>query len=491
LEKGYYLSFTSGKKKGLHIPLKGESRLVFGRDAGCDIVLDEVDISSRHMLLETSGDLVRVIDLDSRNGVFVNNIRVKSTALSPGDTIRLGASVTMQLMLEGITASVFARQEPLSTRILHSSVVEPKTAVMTPLSTDAASRLRSIVDVIDLIHQELDTNRILGRIVDVVDSVFNPDRTFVILKDKEGNPIPSVFKYKEGAGNAQISYTIVRKAIEERTALVTRDAGMDERFKRGMSIVIGGIRSAMCVPIAAGEKVLGAIYIDTVGRAQEFNSVDLELLGAVAKQAALALHRAQLMKSVERAYYSTVRVMVAAVEAKDEYTKGHSERVTTYSLRLADHVGLTGKRLDILRLAALLHDIGKIGVPEHILNKSGKLSDEEFETIKKHPEVGYRIIKNIDSEDASEVAKIVRYHHERYDGKGYPDGVAGKDIHVFARLIAVCDTYDAMTSHRPYRAPMPKEKVLEELERGAGNQWDPTITALMVKLIKENEIVPL
>ncbi|MCX7702635.1 MAG: HD domain-containing protein [Planctomycetota bacterium] len=490
VEKGFYLQFTSGKKKGLHIPLLDESRLVFGRDATCDVVLDEVDISARHMLLEKSGGSVRVIDLDSRNGVFVNDVRVRSSLLSPGDVVRLGASVVMNLVAEGVTASVFARQEPMTTRILHASAVEPKTAAITPLSTTDV-RLRSIVDVIDLIHQEWDTHRILGRIVDVVDSVFAPDRSFVILKDKQGNLMPAVFKQKDGTTGGQISYTIVRKVVEERTALVTQDAGVDERFKAGMSIVIGGIRSAMCAPIAMGNNVLGALYIDTVGRQQAFSSIDLELLSVIAKQAALALHRAQLMKSVEKAYYSTVRVMVAAVEAKDEYTKGHSERVTTYSLRLADHVGLTGKRLDILRLAALLHDIGKIGVPEHILNKADKLSYEEFGVIRRHPDVGYKIIKNIDSDDAAEVARIVRYHHERYDGKGYPDGISGKEIPIFARLIAVCDTYDAMTSHRPYRPPMPKEKVIEELERGSGVQWDSAITTLMLKLVKEGEIVPI
>jgi len=147
--------------------------------------------------------------------------------------------------------------------------------------------------------------------------------------------------------------------------------------------------------------------------------------------------------------------------------------------------------LDILRLSALLHDIGKIGVPEHILNKPGRLSEEEFRVIRRHPEVSYKIISSIESKDAAEIARIARYHHERFDGKGYPDGVKGKQIPVFARLIAICDTYDAMTSHRPYRPPLPKERVIEEFQRGAGSQFDPAIVALMVRLIKEGEIVPI
>jgi len=482
----------SGKKKGLHLPLEGGTRLVFGRDKGCDIVLEGSDISSRHMLLEAEGNRVRIVDLESRNGVFVNEKRVKSAVVSPNDTIRLGASVSLQLQGGNIGTTVFIPgAQPTTTRILHQSPVEPQTTLTMSLSADATTRLRSIVDVIDLIHQEIDTQKILSRIVEVVDSLFAPDRTFVILLDKNKELTPAVFKSRERGRGGRISYTIVRKVVDERTALLTQDAISDERFKAGRSIVIGGIRAAMCAPIATGEKVLGAIYADTVDRMHLFNNVDLELLSAVAKQAALALHRAQLMESVERAYHSTVRVMVAAVEAKDEYTKGHSERVTTYTLRLADRVGLTGKRLDILRLSALLHDIGKIGVPEHILNKPGRLSEEEFRVIRRHPEVSYRIINSIDSKDASEIARIARYHHERFDGKGYPDGVKGKQIPVFARLIAICDTYDAMTSHRPYRPPLPKERVIEEFQRGAGSQFDPAITTLMVRLLKEGEIVPI
>lgn len=444
------------------------------------------------MLLEMDGNRVRIVDLESKNGVFVNDERVKSAVVSPSDTIRLGASVSLQLQSGSVERTVFAAEaQPTTTRILHQSPVKSQPSITMSLSADATARLRSIVDVIDLIHQEMDTQRVLARIVDVVDSLFAPDRTFVILLDKKGELTPAVFKSRERGRGGRISYTIVRKVVDERTALLTQDAISDERFKAGRSIIIGGIRAAMCAPIATGERVLGAIYADTVDRMRLFNKVDMELLGAVAKQAALALHRAQLMESVERAYHSTVRVMVAAVEAKDEYTKGHSERVTTYTLRLADRVGLTGRRLDILRLSALLHDIGKIGVPEHILNKPGRLSDEEFEVIRRHPEVSYRIIKSIESDDANEIARIARYHHERFDGKGYPDGVKGKQIPVFARLIAICDTYDAMTSHRPYRPPLPKERVLQEFERGAGTQFDPAITALMIRLLKEGEIVPI
>lgn len=443
-------------------------------------------------MLEMEAGRVRIVDLDSKNGVFVNGKRLGTAIVSPGDKIRLGASAVLQLLSGGVGKTVFVEGAPSpTTRILHQSVVEAQTTAMIPLSADASTRFRSIVDVIDLIHQEMDTQKVLSRIVDVVDSVFAPDRTFVILLDKRGELIPAVYKQREGSKGGRISHTIVRRVVEERAALVTQDAITDERFKAGRSIVIGGIRAAMCVPIATGESVLGAIYIDTVERMRRFDSVDLELLSAVSKQAALALHRAQLMESVERAYHSTVRVMVAAVEAKDEYTKGHSERVTTYSLRLANRVGLTGRRRDILRLSALLHDIGKIGVPEHILNKPGKLSDEEFRVIRRHPEVSYKIIKSIESDNAAEIAKIARYHHERFDGKGYPDGVRGKQIPVFARLIAVCDTYDAMTSHRPYRPPLPKERVLAEFHRGAGSQFDPAMVALMIRLIKEGEIVPI
>ena len=174
--------------------------------------------------------------------------------------------------------------------------------------------------------------------------------------------------------------------------------------------------------------------------------------------------------------------LAAALDARDTYTAGHSERVAAYSVRIGTAAGLTIAQLDLLRKSALLHDIGKIGVRDAVLLKEGRLTEEEFEQIKRHPALGENILKQIEPEDAvGELLPGVRSHHERYDGKGYPDGLAGNDIPLLGRVIAIADAYDAMTSDRPYRRGMDREKALAILEEGKGTQWDPALTELFIR----------
>lgn len=168
-----------------------------------------------------------------------------------------------------------------------------------------------------------------------------------------------------------------------------------------------------------------------------------------------------------------VQTLAEAIDAKDTYTNGHSSRVAAYSIQIAKRAGYSEKDQTDIYMMGLLHDVGKIGVPDAVINKPGKLTDEEFAQIKNHPVMGARILKTI-----KEMPKLVtgaRWHHERYNGKGYPDGLAGEDIPEEARLIAVADAYDAMTSNRSYRRGMTQEKVREQIETGKGTQFDPGI----------------
>ncbi|MFC4971580.1 HD-GYP domain-containing protein [Paenibacillus sp. GCM10023248] len=175
----------------------------------------------------------------------------------------------------------------------------------------------------------------------------------------------------------------------------------------------------------------------------------------------------QLLQS----YYAT---LAAALDARDAYTAGHSTRVAQYSLMIGRAEGLSERQLDLPNKTALLHDIGKIGVRDDVLLKEGRLTDEQFEIIKLHPVLGESILKQIEPAEAmAPLLPGVRSHHERYDGKGYPDGLQGQDIPEFGRIIAVADAFDAMTSDRPYRKGMPAEKALAILQEGKGTQWDP------------------
>ena len=186
----------------------------------------------------------------------------------------------------------------------------------------------------------------------------------------------------------------------------------------------------------------------------------------------------------ENLFLHVVECLADAIDAKDNYTKGHSGRVAQYSKEIAERFGYDEKQQEKIFMMGLLHDVGKIGVPDEVINKPGRLSEEEFAKIQKHPAIGGRILGNI--KEMPELAAGAKWHHERYDGTGYPEGLAGEDIPEAARIIAVADAYDAMTSNRSYRGVLPQEKVRQEIERGKGSQFDPKFADIMLQMIDDD-----
>jgi len=190
-------------------------------------------------------------------------------------------------------------------------------------------------------------------------------------------------------------------------------------------------------------------------------------------------------KKKEQMFLQTVTALSEAVDAKDRYTSGHSKRVAEYAKMIAKRLGKNLEEQDEIYRAGLLHDVGKIRIPEEIINKPGKLTDEEFNTIKIHPITGYNILRGISEENS--IATAAKHHHERYDGKGYPNGLKGEEIPETARILGVADSYDAMASNRSYRKALPQEVVREEIEKGKGTQFDPKIADIMLKLMDEDK----
>jgi putative nucleotidyltransferase with HDIG domain len=202
---------------------------------------------------------------------------------------------------------------------------------------------------------------------------------------------------------------------------------------------------------------------------------------ALYEKAALAMEQAS---QVRQAALDSVRALVQAVEAKDPYTRRHSEHVAHYALNLAEAAGLPPQAVESARLAALLHDIGKIGVPDHILTKPGPLTDDEFQYIRRHPRLGADILANITM--FRRESELVRHHHESWDGRGYPDGLRGEESPLASRIIMAADSIDAMLMARTYKKAYPVEKMLDELARGAGTQFDPAIAAIALAWCRSN-----
>ncbi len=219
-----------------------------------------------------------------------------------------------------------------------------------------------------------------------------------------------------------------------------------------------------------------------------FNEGDLKLLSIMANQAASAIDNVRLIQEIEQAHISSLESMARLLEAKDAYTHGHSERVRDYCVMAAHLLGFSRQDIDALRLGAMLHDIGKVGVRDDVLNKIDPLTNDEWEMIKSHPVIGYEILKNVPSLPAN-VLSLVRSHHERLDGSGYPDGIGGNDLTSILRVICVADSYDAMATSRAYRTGLPMEAILDQLRRGAREgKLDQDVCGLFVDLASKGEL---
>ena len=240
-------------------------------------------------------------------------------------------------------------------------------------------------------------------------------------------------------------------------------------------------RTVIAHPIASDGEVIGLLIAgEKQGEDTAASSVDSKLIGATASHMAIFLENAALYDDLNTMFLGTLEALTASIDAKDRYTCGHSRRVARLTQQLAEQIGLDEHTVSRCHIAGLVHDVGKIGVPEAVLLKPGRLTAEEFAWIRRHPEMGYRILKDIPQ--LADILPGVLYHHERWDGRGYPEGLKGEQIPLVARLIGLADAFDAMSSTRTYRAAMSRPQVLKEITRCSGQQFDPDLAAAFVRM---------
>lgn len=240
-------------------------------------------------------------------------------------------------------------------------------------------------------------------------------------------------------------------------------------------------RQKIGVPLKMKGRIIGAMVLENNSSQTTFFEEELEFLTTLSNQATVAIENAWLYESVKTNYFATIQSLVNALEANDRFTKGHSERVKLLSVELGKYIGLDFKEIELLEHAAILHDIGKIGIDNFILQKQGKLTAKEYSLIKTHPLIGDDILGPIDTLEG--VRKTIIQHHERYDGNGYPYGLRGDEISLKARILSVVDTFDAMMTDRPYRKALSFKAIKNELKSNAGTQFDPYVVGAFVDML--------
>ena len=454
----------------------GQSKTV-GRGRDADVMVDDPSLSRLHgrIAVDQDGQL-SVDDLGSTNGTFVNGAEQLSAYLMLGDTVRFGR---VEYLVSGDDEPLPAEEVPVASQTVLRRVAMSETPKVDRLVLEALlATSREMMAFEDL-------PVLLERVLDRLSSIVKSDRAAILLVDADtGAMIPRAVR-PSGAYSFVSEFassTVVRQALETRDAFIVHDVRMDPRLQQAASVLLAGVRSVICVPLLGRSGPIGALYADKLGL-EQFNPDLAEYAVAFAGHAAAALETAQLYDDRERHFRATLEAFAKAIDARDPYTAGHSQRVTAYSLVLARQSGKHAGEFETIRRGGLLHDIGKVGVPDYVLLKPSSLDPGERALIEAHPVIGYEMLEALPFLNASLPA--VRGHHERWDGKGYPDRLGGTDIHPHARIMAVADSYDAMTSARPYRAALSVEEAARRLRADSGAQFDPTAIELFDAVERE------
>lgn len=266
--------------------------------------------------------------------------------------------------------------------------------------------------------------------------------------------------------------SFAQHVISTKQPIVIEDISREAGFSYPTYIEREGFKSLVAVPLVSGARCFGLVTM-YLKRMSEISKNLIGMVSIIASVAASAVENSQLVRQIEKNYFSTVEALAAAIEVNDPYTRGHSKRVTQFAIALAERFGVSGSELTTLQYGATLHDIGKIGISGTILNKPDKLTDEEYLVIKQHPLIGEKVIAHVDFLQGARV--VVRSHHERFDGTGYPDGLRDEEIPFLARIVAVADFFDALTSDRPYRKAYSIDQTILLIKQGIGKEFDPLV----------------
>lgn len=381
--------------------------------------------------------------------------------------------------------------ESLAQRLEELPGLDPNSLAVRILSYDIRKLERQLVGMDGLVQVAQEVSRVTGamdidRLVSFVltkaRELVGAERGLIVLVDRETKDFEVVGAHhlRDDADpeDVALSRSLLGQVIETGRAVVTTNAQDDPRFAQQLSITDLSIRSVVAVPIASAAGVLGALYLDTRVSTRVFDEADLPVLEAFAGITSSAFELLRALEDRRTFHLESVRALVNAVEATDAYTAGHSSRVGIYAQGILRAMGADEQAAEEALIAGYLHDVGKIGIDSAYVHKAGPLTDEEYEEFKQHTVIGEKILGH--ARALAPILPAVRWHHERMDGRGYPDGIEGPRIPLLARVICVADSFDAMTSHRVYRPSLGLAKAIEQLEQHSGTQFDPMIARAFI-----------
>ncbi len=472
--------------------IKLTKSIKIGRHPDNDLVLADGKISVYHAEIFIESNCLKIKDLDSRNGFLVNNKKEKETILKDGDIIKI---VPFQIKVKDNQKEITISDTNIKldktlinlteTAQLSSELYKSEMSKLSDKKDNKGiikeKHLLAIYKASNLISEVYEINELLENIIALFKDLLIVSNSVIFLKNKDNGELEA----KSGK-KLSISSTVLKKAIETQKGILSLNSQDDNRFNGAVSLVVNNISSIICVPLIHKNEILGAIYFDTRGMQKIFNKDDLALVVAVASTISSAIQNILYFERLNNSYNETMMALANAIELRDHYTVGHTHRVTEFAVQIAKILKWDRSRIDNVRRGGILHDVGKIAIDNAILSKPAKLTDDEFEQMKIHPIKGAEVIKEVSF--LKDVTPYCLYHHEKYDGTGYPFGLAKNDIPIEGRLIAVADAFDAMTSNRPYRDGMPVEKAIKLIEEGKNTQFDPICADALIQANNEGKL---
>jgi HD-GYP domain-containing protein (c-di-GMP phosphodiesterase class II) len=459
-----------------------------GRLETLEIVLDDSSVSRRHAEVRgtTSGWVLG--DLKSTNGTFLNGNRLGTGEwpVRVHDIIRFGnVTLVVDVLKEGratrnptpdqivVEAATSSSWEEAINGLAYSRDRSPRPGEQLLALLRAGHHLGHLEREEDLLHS------VLNDAVGALDA----QRGAIVLAEGPDKPLrlrALASGRGEAPGRPGFSQHLAQRSFVSGESILCHKVDEDPELAMAQSIAEGSMASVLCVLLRTPRKRLGVLHLDRGPMQKPFTEDDLYLADAMAANVSAGIECAQLLRKERELFLSTITILAQAVELRDNYTGGHTARVTNYSLLLGMELNLPEDQLNLIRIGTPLHDIGKIGISDAILLKTTRLTADEFEIMKTHTVKGAEILATIP--DLAPVIPIVRSHHERWDGRGYPDALAGETISPLARIVAVADAFDAMTSDRPYRPGMPADVAFAEVRKQSGLQFDPRFATAFLSL---------